>query len=278
MLTELDSSQALTPTAPADPPAYPTARSADWRGAVIGASALKIRSLLQIRQVTSDAEYECVIHLRHDCYRGAGKLPSGTNTDAAARRGDDDARIFGLWLGPVLVGTFTVRVPRAGDVLETIDGALGYYPSDLPSKASVIEVSALCVRRGFRRTDVFKAVCEQVHRILVETNRSHILLAADERLQRKYRFIHFRLTRHSYIKPYGRIHVMVSNQKPLGIYGLHTDPIRWHMFLRDVTDQLIAENKLRHGLLEKCIFWVYRQFAGLSTAVEAQLAAPRRLT
>lgn len=233
-------------------------------------STLYIKHLVETSEVEVGSRgYESILKLRHHSYGAAGKLaPSKTALDMA-RSDDASSRVFRLTKDGVTVGSVKISVPSEHDVLDTIDGALGYYPSDLPPKTSVIEVSALCIRLGYRRTDVMKLLFEVAFRALVESGRSHIVVAADRRLQPKYRWIAFRRTGHRYLKPEsGEIEVMVSNMKPCGVYGLHADPLRWNLFLRDVTRALVAEGKLRLGAFEACLFWLYACLASISRGIE----------
>jgi len=252
-----------------------TARRLPRSALTIGVGAVAAKHLVEVAEVGSTDAMQQVLELRRDCYLKAGKVGRDVSAAEMAQPDDATARVFSLSVRGRLVGTFRLRVPSSGDVLDTIDGPLGGWPASFPDKARTIEVSSLCIRRGFRRTDAMKRVFETVHRTLVECGRSHILIAADERLARKYRFIGFAATGMSYLKPTGnraRLHVLISNQRPLGVYGLHADPLRWNMFLRDVTEELLAEGKLRHTGVVALIFALYRRFGWLARACENVLA------
>jgi len=214
--------------------------------------------------------YESILRLRHQTYAAAGKVAPSTTVSDMVRSGDSRSRIFRLVKDGVTVGSVKISVPEEHDVLETIDGALGYYPSEFPPKTSVIEVSALCIRLGYRRTDVMKLILEISFRALVESGRSHIIVAADRRLQAKYRMIAFRRTGHRYVKPEsGELEVMISNLKPCGVYGLHADPLRWNLLLREIHETLVAEGKLRLGVFFASLFWLYALFASISHDIES---------
>ncbi len=241
----------------------------------LGIGAVAAKHLVEVTEVTSSDQMQDVLELRRTCYLQAGKIGPEVSAAEMAQCDDDRARVFSLSVRGRIVGTFLLRVPAEDDVLETIDRPLGGWPASFPAKSRTIEVASLCIRRGFRRTDALKRVFETVHRMLVEHGRSHILIAADERLAKKYRFIGFAATGKSYLKASGnhaRLHVLISNQRPLGVYGLHADPLRWNMFLRDVTEALLAEGKLRHVGVVALIFAIYRKFGWLSRACENLLA------
>ncbi len=255
--------------------AMATPRAIHRSALTIGVGAVAAKHLVEVIEVTSAEDMQRVLELRRDCYLRAGKIGQDMSASQMALPDDDRAQVFSLSVRGRVIGTFRTRVPGASDVLETIDGAIGSWPSSFPPKSRTIEVSALCIRRGFRRTDALKRVFETVHRVLVENGRSHVLIAADSRLARKYRFIGFSATGKSYVKAAGstgRLHVLISNQRPLGVYGLHADPVRWNMFLRDVTEALLAEGKLRHVGVVSWVFTVYRWFGWLARACENVLA------
>ncbi len=251
-----------------------------WGGALRrdsaqGARALKPRPILRIKHqadalclLPGTAEYAEVQRVRDQCYEEAGKLSPFRDESL---KEFSRSHLYGVRLGKAWIGTVRITIPVEGDLLPCVDKKLGFYPASLPAKEKVIEVSSLCILRGFRRSDVLKAVYELVHRELVRVNRSHILISSDERLRRKYRFIGFRSTGYRYRQEWSRfkdLEILISNQKPFGTYGLHADPIRWNFFLREVTDELIAQGILRHNRTQRIIFSFYRSFRGASEWVE----------
>lgn len=234
----------------------------------------------RLERVQSESEFSQILRLRYECYVDAEKVLPGTGPEAMRSDWDARAEIYAIRLADELVGTIRVFIPQTvDDKLENIDHALGYYPSNLPPKSDVIEMSHLCLKPGYRRSDLTKSVFALGLRVLAHHQRSTILISSDSRLKSKYRFMGFKDTGHIYRKPrsqFSVLTVMSTNLKPLGFHGLHVDPIRWNIFLRDMTDELIRDGVLKPPVWVVSALAAYRLFAWTADALERMVAYKNR--
>jgi hypothetical protein len=197
--------------------------------------------------------------VQRDCYAARGKI-SGSSAEAESGK---PGTLFGVFQAGLLVGSFRVHAPVEGDLLEGVDKTLGFYPKDFPPRSNLIEISGLCLLPTHRSFESFKLIYAEIHRALVKSGRAWLLIGSDKILARKYRFIGFRETSYSYRKEnsaFPEIVLMLSHQKPFGTYGLNADPVRWNLFLREVTDELVSEGILHHSPVQKLVLGAYRRF------------------
>lgn len=170
--------------------------------------------------------------------------------------------LYAYYRGGELVGTVAFRA--AGD-----DEILHQRSPNLPPASDVIEISKLCIKKGHR--DLMQRVCEDVHARLVLSGRTRLAIAAPRWLQKSYRFIGFQGTGVRFPIPGiadESLEIMISRQHRFGTYGLHTDPIRWNLFLRRVTDRLIATQTLRPSRWQRALIELYRFFAPIAAMFE----------
>lgn len=241
----------------------------------------KVKALLpalSIAPLLKKKEFAEALEVRRVCYTKRGKIQPSSKPELPEHEMKRPGTLYGIYAGARIVGCVRMLAPKSADLLESVDIPLGRYPGDLPAKTDSIEITGLCLLPEFRGIETFKLIYAQVHRFLVEHNRGHIIISADQVLKKKYRFIGFTATGHCYDKPasaFPHICIMVSNQRRFGIYGLHADPLRWNLFLRDITDELKAEKKIRHPLAVRALFGFYKTFALpsrlLDTAIQRKL-------
>lgn len=126
----------------------------------------------------------------------------------------------------------------------------------------------------YRGLDILKKIFTQVHIHLVKTNKENVLISADDRMAKKYKYLAFEYTGSEYKKkpvnnlPPVLVRSMITKQTKWGIYGLHADPIRWNIFLKEATDRLIEEKVIKHSFFVKVLFGLYRLFGPLAKFLE----------
>ncbi len=166
-----------------------------------------------------------------------------------------------------LVGTVAFRNA-------TIPGELFGHrlPDDFPlDPADVVEISKLCIAPAHREGRLMRRVCEDVHARLVLARRTTLAIAAPPWLVRQYAFIGFSPTGVRFPipgLPGDHLEIMLSRQMRFGVYGLHTDPIRWHLFLASITERLLAAGVIHHSRWQRALVDSYRAFSPLAHQLE----------
>ena len=222
-------------------------------------------------------QFDEALRFRASIYREVGRLGMGEHPDNTPLAEKSLTLLFRH--GTRLVATVDLGFPTASTALDSVDRAIGYYPESFPAKIDTIEVARLCIRREYRGTDLSKAIFQQIHRHLVLTGRTHIITSAAAALLPKYDLIGFKRTGLSYSRRYGkseRLEILVTRQMRWGVYGLHVGPIRWNLFLRDISDRLQKEGVFRPGIKARAVYWGYRCFAPFAEWVERRTLERRR--
>ncbi len=232
----------------------------------------------EIKPIETLAEANLAMRVRKHCYVQRGKRSPHSPSESGKEELSKPGTLFGIFQDGMHVGSLRIHAPKGNALLESVDIPLGFYPGDFPAKREIIEISNLCLLPAHRNLDVFRVLYAQVHCFLVEHQRGWIVIGSDQKLAAKYRFIGFRKTRYRYTKTdsaFPEIQLMLSHQKPFGTYGLHADPIRWNLFLREITSTLCEEGKLSHSFSQRTIFGLYRFFSPPARLLE--WAAKKRL-
>jgi hypothetical protein len=233
-----------------------------------------------VRPLLEAPEIQDALELRFYCYHQRGKLSFNAQADSLEQELKRPGQLYGVFYRRQVVGSFRMHAPGPASSVEMAEGVLGFYPQDFPAKQDLMEINHLCLLLPHRNFEVFLKIYAEVHSFLVKNSRSWILIGADQKLAPKYRFIGFSPSGYSYEKKdsrYPYIQLMLSNQKVFGTYGLNADPIRWNLFLKDVTDELVREGWVRHNRGQKIIFGAYRLFAPFAylLAMAAKMGALR---
>jgi len=242
---------------------------------MLGASWLKRRNLYYIRRkietrlISSGEGYASVIQLRNEIYGEAGKVTDSYPLLREPAR--DSCRVLAFFHGHKLVGSVVIHIPNGQEPMDCVEGPLLRYPTDLPPKSESIELSRLCFRKEYRGTDLIKEVYRQGILALAQTGRSYILLAADDKLKRKYSHIRFKDTGYRYSNRAGKsgeLSLMVSRLKHGRIYGLSSKPLLWNLFLFDPIKDLMRARIIpaRHWffyfpyVILRPVAWIFEQF------------------
>jgi len=233
----------------------------------------RIKQEITVREIDSAEAYERILALRARAYAASGKAAPTTTYQETRALGD--AKVLGFYHREQCVASFMVRFPADGARLESVDLALGHYPPTLPPKTDAIEVSKLCIHRDYRRTDLLKMLFEQVHRELVLAKRSSIVICCEPRLLGLYRAIGFRFTGHHFLKNGRRFEILVTTQKRFGLYGAHVGPIRWNLFLGEITREMLKRGELPPQAAPLLLWSIYGLFGPLAVVLENRKARTR---
>ena len=128
-----------------------------------GFLARQVKGRLRFRSVKTMDDYAEVLYLRRDAYVGAGKKSKDTRPEDMASRLDGQSRILMAWHQDKLVGslTFTPSLHAKMRYWKAVAAFSGRkYPVAIPPKASLIEVSRLCIDEEYRGTDLLQGLFE----------------------------------------------------------------------------------------------------------------------
>lgn len=226
-----------------------------------------------------------VYRLRETIYKDAQKTGSGA---AYVSPLDAISEVYILEANGRDVGTFSVC--RYGG----FQRAHGSFKHLGDEAANAIEgeprgmyVYFLGINRSERSASALKFVFGEIFKTLVRSNLETIFVLADRRLAKRYKWIGFKSigVRHQGIFPKsGPLELMSTRQIRLGVYGLHADPIRWNIYLRQPIAVLRDEGAIPKTGVNH---WVYRLFSlfsalallgerAISFALSEQSLLPRK--
>lgn len=232
-----------------------------------------IKHEVEARVVETPADYQQVLELRATAYTQSGKVPSLTTFEETQALGD--AKVVAFFHQGTIVGSFVVRFPVTGTLLESVDLPLGDYPKCLPPKEDTIEIGKFCVDRRYRGTNLTIAMFQEVHRALVLSQRHYILICSEPRLVPKYLAIGFWKTGLEFWKN-GKFSILLTKQSRFGVYGLHAGPFRWNLILSEISRDMWRKEQIRPSAVSLVFWTVYSAFGPLAFALENRMIANKR--
>jgi len=197
----------------------------------------KVSDSFRFRFVRTETQYQEVLQLRLDCYRDAGK--AAADADVADMRAplDPISRILTVYHGDKLIASCAMAFPENEQtILDTERTLSDGYPSALPSKLDIIEVSRMCVDVQYRGGDILNRIFEQMYRVCIASDRTYLLSSTDDRLWRLYRSIGFRKTPYRYDHPVftGVDHTIILLHVDTAMFARHLPLKRWREVYQEV--------------------------------------------
>ncbi|MBC7690611.1 MAG: hypothetical protein H7222_02490 [Methylotenera sp.] len=245
---------------------------------------------LRVQRITQPADFIALVQLRNRVYFDAGKSLSEHGESFEVLR-DPSFHMLGLYITSrsildygtsTLVGAITVRVPEVCSatpfhwIPKELQTPESFRHNQIPQPSECIEIGRLFLLPEFRGTQAVIELFRAVHRVLRTHQRKYLIITSDDRLQRLYRKICFKVTGLSYEKKPRRedkpylITVMKACHQHFGVYGLLEGPLKWCLFMKPVIDSLQAEAR-RAGSeyplswKEKLVYRIYSLFAPLAS-------------
>ena len=224
--------------------------------------------------VKTEEDYRAVLNLRRLAHEAAGNIEPGKYKDEDM--GDiNDARsriVIGKYKGKVIA---TARLH-----FNTINEQMEHeryveWPSHLPRRDQIIEVSRAATHPDFRQSDLLVGLLQYLA-ATTRHEKPYFVLASWESMIGFYKKIGFAETGLSHSEPLWNKdqHIMIARANPV-LLCKGISPIYWNLMWRPV-----AEHMLRNGLLEptgieKIRLSIYRSFAPLAKAIAMMRRRPR---
>jgi len=222
---------------------------------------------LSVELVQTEAQFKTAVDVRRKAYIRDGKLSQTSQFKSSL---DEKSSIYIVNLDSKAVATFSIhKNEESSNNLEVFS----LVKNKLKNKDNLeaIYVHSLGVIKEHRSAKVLKFIFSEIFKYLVNHNKKYIVISSDRRLKSKYEWIGFKsidtLIQSHYANS-GLLNIMYTRQERLGIYGLHADPLRWNIFLRDATRQLMNEGKLPNSLAYKVLFHFYSFFKKPALLIE----------
>ncbi len=219
-----------------------------------------------IKPVLTLEQKQALKELRQRIYHQSGKTAESTAYESPM---DQFGQAYFICSSDKVIGTFSVSLlGQSSSAREHLSQQLE-IPSDQFEES--LYIYFLGIDREERRASVVKFVFGEIFKILVRNKLADIYVLADARLTQRYRWIGFVPTHQRVLSSFpksGWLTLLRTNQKRLGIYGLHADPVRWNWYLRSSVSALLAEGSLPHPRSSRVIYFVYSLFAPLALVVE----------
>lgn len=205
----------------------------------------------------SESDYREVLELRRLAHAADGNLVEGTQGENMGDINDSQARIIVGRRNGRIVATARVRY-------NTPDGALEHetyveWPSHLPRRDQILEVSRLCVHPSYRRGDLMISLCQFVVASSLQPSRPYVVIGCLERMIPFYSRIGLRRTGLSHHEPMynAEQHIMIGNGEET-VLGRGVSPLYWNYIWKPVADHMIKGGTLLPKGMDKIRISVYR--------------------
>jgi Acetyltransferase (GNAT) domain len=239
-----------------------------------GSSPARIRSAkLAVRHIARHCTFRCVktheeymevLELRFKAYKAAGKLKETQTVMDMRAPLDPISRILTVYHGRTLIGSVALAFPEYESVpLDTERALAGGYPSHVPEKRRMIEVSRLCTEPAYRGTDLLVRIFQHVYRVAMTSDREFFISSTDDKLWPLYKRLGFVKLGVSYDHPYLAgipHHLMLLRRRTLS-EASGIGPANWNHLFRDMTEYIDKTQEVRRPWLARVKLFAYRAIA-----------------
>lgn len=250
----------------------------------LGFRSQQVKNKLRFRTVKNMQDYAEVLYLRRDAYVGVGKKPEGTPPESMAGPLDGMSRILMAHHHDTIVGSMTFTYPLTQDTL--LDSERGFpgqkYPTGIPPKVNLIEVSLLCIHQEYRSTDLLQGLFEHGIKHFLMSDRHWLLTSAVTELLPTYQRIGFKKLNMSYKHPglnFKEHHMIIANRNAF-LWGKGVNPLVWNSLFGEVIDYLTSKNLIKVSVLQKVFIrskMLLRPFAQILLSNRTQAAFRKHL-
>jgi hypothetical protein len=233
----------------------------------VGLEMANITDNYKFRYVRGEDEYEEVLRLRFEAYKNAGKVKEGGTFLDMISPLDKLSRILTVYHGNLLVASITLTFPDSDDLLlDTEKNLKSGYPKNFPPKTQMMEIARLCIREGYKKSNLVVRIFQHVYRIFGTSNRRFIVTSSDDKLWPIYKSIGMRKTGLSYDHPVfkGLIHHLITMPLESIIYSQGIPPLRWNYLYRDMTDYLAQKGQIKARGMRALKLWLWRRVGDIT--------------
>jgi hypothetical protein len=216
----------------------------------------------------TEEDYRSVLELRLMAHLADGNVSEGTAAEDLADIYDARARIvIGKFRGKT-VATARIRYNELEEPLE--HEAHLVWPSSLPRRDQIIEISRVATHPGFRRGDLLAALFRFVYMNVAFGDRPWGVISCLDHMVPFYEKIGFRPTDLKHTEPQWKpdrlLNIMIANMYDL-MLGKGVNPIYWNFMWRDVADYCSAHGMIKPTGTDRARLLIYKAIGPISGLV-----------
>ncbi len=205
----------------------------------------------------SESDYEEVLNLRLLVHHAAGTVEDNLRPTDMGDLFDTNTRIIiGKHKGEIIASARiyfnTLEEPMEHE--SYID-----WPSELPRRDQIFEISRACTHPKFRSGDLMGALLRFISTTCVQPQRPWIVISSTDTFLHFYESVGFKQIGITYDHPIfnGKQHVLLANAYDM-LLGRTSNPIYWNAIWRDVYGYLVETGILKPEPMDRARLKIYR--------------------
>lgn len=241
-----------------------------------GFSPESVASGTTLYYLKSEKDYRDVLSLRLSANRHAGHLGNITQAADTGDMNDMRGRILVAKRNDKVIGTARFRFPQIDEPLEY--ETYIQWPSSLPRRDEVIEVSRLATDRGFRASDLLAAMFKYACSTCITPERPWLVMSCMAKYCPFYEKIGFRKTGLSYNDPHWSqpLHIMITDSYGT-IKGQNVNPIYWNLIWKDVASFMAQNHLADFTSRDKARIFAYKLLSPFASGIIRRIRRRRGL-
>ncbi len=219
-----------------------------------------ISNNFRFRFVRSHEEYLKVLDLRYSAYKSVGKVSDNKSPQNMIAPLDHISRILIATHGSKIIASVAMSFPPNNDITLDTERAIGQgYPSYIPKKDNMIEVSRLCTDLDYRRGDLLLRIFEHMYKVFAASDREYLITSTDDTLWPLYKKLGFKKTGLNYEHPdLNRIlHHIIIIHRSIPIAASNISLLKWNYLYREMTDFLVDRGIIKYSLIDYIKIKIY---------------------
>jgi hypothetical protein len=223
----------------------------------------------------SEEDYRAVLRLRYEANKHAHNLGNIRRPEDTGDMNDMRGRILVAKRNGEVIGTARFRFPQIDEPLEY--ESFVKWPSHLPRRDEVIEISRTATDRRFRSSDLLAGMFRYACSTSLTPERPWLVISCMEKYKVFYQKIGLQETELTYVDPHWSepLHVMISNSYS-AIKGCNVNPLYWNFIWSDVAEFMRANQITNFTNRDRARVFAYRALAPVSRLLINKLRARRR--
>jgi len=222
----------------------------------------------------SESEYKEVLELRYRAHEADGNLADGASPKDLSDIHDSRSRIIlGRYKGRA-VATARVRFGTLDEKLEHEEFV--DWPSDLPRRDQIVEISRVAILPGYRKADLMGALMRFAGFNALHPDKPWLVISCLQHMKRFYVKLGFAETGLTHTERVWKedrlLSIMIANSYSLAL-GRGVNPFYWNLMWRNVADSLIEQGSVVPTGLDRIRLSVFKALAPIN---ELRRPRPRK--
>jgi N-acyl-L-homoserine lactone synthetase len=191
---------------------------------------------VQFSFAQTEEDYREVLRLRYECYSAAGKTKSGASPESMGDAFDHHSMIIVGKHGARIICSVRIILHRNGEPLE--QEQFVRWPSSLPARSQIAEVTRACVHQDFRASDVFVRMLRFFGCFVTGEQIPHVVICASEEMVSFYEMAGATKTglHYAHTSLNGAIHHVMVAEVAHVVMAKRISPLAWCLLWKDAYD------------------------------------------